>query len=376
MNTHSIKRGRALLCLSAFCGGLVFYAPIATFYRQARGIDIFQITTIESISLGVAMALEVPWGYVAERLGYKKTLCISFFILALSKVVFWKADTFFLFLIERLLLAFANSGISGVDTAYLSRLDNRQRTYGLYQACSMAGLVLVSVVFPFFSDAVGQSGLLTVFSSFLSFLCILFLPEMHMARVERKGIHVPVFSLRLFRFLTAWALLSTVNQVVTVFLVQLCYEKVSLDVSHFSYPFLALSFVAILGNGSSSFVFGRHTKEAAFFCFSLALLGCTLLAFANDLAMVLVAVLLLRLGYSLFAPFSTSVQVRNSIGYDEATSLSIFQLYFSLIEIAMTPLFGYLAKTNIRSALLLGSVLCLIALVLVSRPRSLVLAET
>lgn len=55
----------------AFLQGMVFYAPIATLYRQSVGITILQITIIESISLIVQISLEVPFGVIADRIGYK-----------------------------------------------------------------------------------------------------------------------------------------------------------------------------------------------------------------------------------------------------------------------------------------------------------------
>ena len=62
------KRNIVLLCLITFLQGMVFYAAVATLYRQAAGLSIFEITAIEGISVAMALALEVPWGRIAERL--------------------------------------------------------------------------------------------------------------------------------------------------------------------------------------------------------------------------------------------------------------------------------------------------------------------
>lgn len=43
-----------------FFHGMVFYAPIATLYRQAHGVSVFQITLIESISMALCVLLEMP----------------------------------------------------------------------------------------------------------------------------------------------------------------------------------------------------------------------------------------------------------------------------------------------------------------------------
>lgn len=54
------KRNIALL-LAVYClQGMAFYSPIATLYRQAAGLDLLQIGFIESVCLGVMLALEIP----------------------------------------------------------------------------------------------------------------------------------------------------------------------------------------------------------------------------------------------------------------------------------------------------------------------------
>ncbi len=97
-----IKRNIIIMCAISLLQGMVFYAPIATLYRQAAGISIFQITIIESISMVLSMVLEVPWGIAADKIGYKKTLLICCGVYVVSKLVFWRADGFGMFLVERI----------------------------------------------------------------------------------------------------------------------------------------------------------------------------------------------------------------------------------------------------------------------------------
>ena len=84
-----IKRNIYLMYGISLLQGMVFYGPIATLYRQAAGVTVFEITLIESISLALCIALEMPGGVVADRIGYKNTLVISSLIYVVSKVVFW-----------------------------------------------------------------------------------------------------------------------------------------------------------------------------------------------------------------------------------------------------------------------------------------------
>ena len=183
------KIGIPLLCATAFLQGMVFYGPIATLYRQARGVSVFQITLIESISLACLIALEIPWGYVADRIGYRRTLAACNVLYFLSKIVFWRAEGFGGFLLERLMLSVVLSGFSGCDSAYLFSLAGEgesQKAFGAYEASATAGLVAASLLF---STAVGgdfdAAGFLTVLSYGAAMVLTFFLPEVPPPR--RRG---------------------------------------------------------------------------------------------------------------------------------------------------------------------------------------------
>lgn len=72
----------------ALLQGMVFYGPIATLYRQAQGVTVFEITVIESISLALGILLEIPWGMIADKIGYRKTMIFCSSLYFISKIVF------------------------------------------------------------------------------------------------------------------------------------------------------------------------------------------------------------------------------------------------------------------------------------------------
>ena len=51
-----MKKNRIILYAVAFLQGMVFYGPIATLYRQTRGVTLFEITAMESVSLALAVS--------------------------------------------------------------------------------------------------------------------------------------------------------------------------------------------------------------------------------------------------------------------------------------------------------------------------------
>lgn len=355
---------------SAFFSGMVFYAPVATLYRQARGLDLAQIALIEAICLSLTMALEIPWGYVADRIGYRLTLVISFFLLFVSKIVFFNAYSFSLFVLERILLALANSAASGVDTAYLARFESSQKTYGLYHAFQFAGLVMVACIFPFFKDVFASSAFWTIVTNGLAFVCIVLLP-----RERQQETKLPEHANASFWavagnvlkdwhfliFVASVSLLFSVNQIVTVFLVQVRYTQVGLVDSFFGYPFFALVIVSFL----SSLVSAKLTKSlgknnAMCLFFILAFLGVLLIAWQTEIIVVVLGALLLRFGASAAFPLAISVQANQAQGSQSATILSIYALVSEMIELALTVILGSLANRNLQCSLMVAGG-CLLA---------------
>ena len=88
------KRNIYLLCAITFLQGMVFYAAVATLYRQAAGLSVFQITAIEGISVALSMALEIPWGWAADRLGYRRVMILCNALFLVTKIIFWRAERY------------------------------------------------------------------------------------------------------------------------------------------------------------------------------------------------------------------------------------------------------------------------------------------
>ncbi len=163
-----MKKNLYVLYAMALLQGMVFYGPIATLYRQSQGVTVFEITVIESISLALCILLEIPWGMIADKIGYRKTMIFCSFLYFISKIVFWQATGFGGFLAERIMLSVVLAGYSGVDSSilYLScEGTDRQKAFGLYSSMSMAGLLIAAAVFSaFVGDDYRLAGLLTVIS--------------------------------------------------------------------------------------------------------------------------------------------------------------------------------------------------------------------
>ena len=61
-----MKRNVYIMYIISLLQGMVFYAPIATLYRTAQGLSVFQITITESLFFILCLLMEIPWGIIVD----------------------------------------------------------------------------------------------------------------------------------------------------------------------------------------------------------------------------------------------------------------------------------------------------------------------
>jgi len=368
-----LKRNRYLLYAISCLQGMIFYGPIATLYRQAAGVSVFQITLIESISLALCIALEIPWGLAAERIGYKTTMVLCSALYLVSKVVFWRAAGFGGFLAERVLLAVVMAGLSGVDVSILClscRPEDCHRAMSVYDLLNTAGLLAASLVYARF---VGQdyrmAALLTVCSYAAALLLTLPLREVRAPGRRKPAARDFAAALRaaagdrgLPAFLLATALLGETHQTITVFLSQLQYVRAGLQSAAIGYLYTGVTLAGLLGGFSARAARRLGERRLAALLFGAAAAACLTLAGTASAVWSAVAVLVLRAAFSLYQPLQAAVQNRRVTGPNRATALSVNSAFCSSVGVGANLAFGALAQRRLQSAMLLGAALCLAGL--------------
>lgn len=368
-----IKRNIYLLWGIALLQGMVFYAPVATLYRQAAGLGIFHITLIESISLWLTICLEIPWGWAADRIGYKKTMLICCFLYFVSKIVFWQAEGFCGFLLERILLSVVCAGLSGVDSAVLylsSGEEDSHRIFSIYENLGQLGILLAAGIYALWvGDRYRLAAFLTVLSYGAAAVLSFGLQEVsHKPEREevssggklffvlRKQIANP----RVLLLLAAVGLLNGSHQTITVFLSQLQYVRAGMKQEEISLAYILVNLVALAGGFSAVLRSKTGAKTMGTGLFILASVSCvTLGVFPLPLLSVL-AVVLLRLSFSLLQPLQMDLQNKLVTIRDRATALSMNAVVLDGLGIFLNLLFGKLAQENLSGAMYLGAVLCII----------------
>jgi MFS family permease len=360
----------------ALLQGMVFYGPIATLYRQAQGLSVFDITIIESISLVVMITLEVPWGYLADRIGYKRTILICNILYFISKIVFWKADGFVLFLAERLILSVVLSGLSGCDSAYLylsAGERDSQKVFGIYDAMYTVGLFFASIIFSVIvKNDYELSAFLTVVSYGIAMVLSLVLTEVKPKPSEHTSIckQFKVIASSMgenkgfILFLLAAALLAESSQTITVFLSQLQYLRSGILPQHMGYIFIIVTAAGLLSGYSYMLTAWLGEARTIKLLFSVACLSCAIVSLLTHPIIAVFGIVLLRASASLLVPLRMGIQNRQIKIPDRATMLSIYSIIMNMTAVGTNLVFGKLADINIKYAMTGGTLFCIIGLML------------
>lgn len=368
------KKNVWLMCAIALLQGMVFYGPVATLYRQANGITVFQITLIESISYLLCIAFEVPWGIIADKIGYKKTMSFCCIIYLVSKIAFWRSSGFCGFLLERILLSVVISGLSGVDTSILYLSCNEggsQKTFSIYNSLGLLGLLVSSFIFSAFVGAnYSVAALLTVGSYGIAMLLSFFLDEVK--SVEDQVVCLPDLRLLLSRiikdrkfisFLISVAFLSQTHQTITVFLNQIQYEKCGMSNSTIGYVYIIVTLCGLVGVFSAKLTLKIGDKRIGIAFYFAAIVSCVILAFAHTALVSVLGVLLLNMINSLYQPYQMELQNKHVLSANRATELSVYAMIVNCVSAGTSTLFGAIANINLETAFFFGAAICLVGLI-------------
>ncbi len=370
-----------LMYAITFFQGMVFYAPVASLYRQARGLTLGQIALIESISFLLSLALELPWGLIADRIGYRMTMIASCGTFFLSKLVFWQAWSFGAFLLERVLLSTAVAGLSGVTESilYLSCDPGKsQKVFGRCSAFGTAGLLSGAGLFSLcIGDDYSLAGLATVVSYGIAALLTLGIREVRAPEGMRRGqtkdfgrLFLETLKNRRFLLLlVAAALYNETLQTVTVWFNQNQYLRCGISVQAIGLIYLAVSAASLSSAFSQQVSYKLGPLALGAGAVFLSGFLCLVLVWTRSGLLSVSVVMAMSAGGALAGPLYSQVCNRQVHIADRATQLSIFAVISDVTSAGASLAYGRMADRSLSGAFCLGAAVCVFsgAAVLVCR---------
>lgn len=357
-------RNYRLLVLMACMQGIVFYAPVATLYRRAFGLDIQGLFLIESISWVATIALEAPWGRFADIFGYRLTLILGTALFLVSKIVFATASGFGGFLAERLLLAMALAALSGCTEAMLYRsvpAKDAAKAFGRWHAAESVGLFSASLAAPLlYTASMRFAAYGTIVSYAVALLCSLFLVDVHEAdagsgptttATSRAGIRHAVRLLvrdrGLVLFLAAAAVLGEAAQSATVFLAPLQYERAGIPAALYGLLFAMTQAAGLAAAASARVVAACGRRRAFQSLVAISAASLAALALSASAVISIAALIVLAAASAAFRPLSTTLQNEKAPGSSRATMLSVNAIVMELMAALINAGFGHVAAIGL-----------------------------
>lgn len=337
-----------------------------------------EIFIIESIALLLILVFEVPWGWFADRFGYKRTLIIVNSLYFVSKIIFYQAHGFEGFLLERVILALVIAGLSGCDAAliYASiKEEQAQSVFGRYSAIGTLGFLLAC----FFSSwivkiSIETTAFFTIFPYGMAMIFTLFLSEVESEKRENMKLKESVkqaFADRSIIFLVvAMALMVEIFQATTVFLNQLQYLKVGIPVHYFGWILAGIQVVRLF-SAKTKRVTDRWGNMSTLLILSMiVLVSCVGLLVTSQAVLSILAILLISVSLAIMGPVEMDLKNKSIHSSNRATILSIYSMIASLIGVGGNLIIGKAADYSVEMGFticaLMGG-LALIALFLFKR---------
>ena len=369
---NNYKKNLYIMCIAAFLQGLVFYGPIATIFRQYRGLNLYQIFLLQFIFTLSMILLEVPWGHFSDKFGYKKTLIVSYFLFFISKIVFYKSYNFYGFLLESIAVSMSISGISGCDSAliYLSVGEREsERAFSLYSAASAGGFFTASFLSTFMiKKSLDFPVLLTIFPYGIAFILIFFIKDVE---YDKKDISIKnsfkniAQNKNIFIFIIAIALIGETTHSICVFLNGPKYLNVGIDLKYFG---VLTAFMQIICLASAkSYKLSKNFGHRIVFNFLLFMITIASfwLAYSNSAIITIILIAVIEGAFALVQPLSLDIQNKSIKTADRATMLSMYAMISDVIASAANIAIGKAADISLEFSFTICGILSLAALIFI-----------
>lgn len=366
-----MKRNIIVFYVLAFLQGLVFYSSVSTLYKTSSGITLAQMGVMDGVLSVITVLFEVPWGIICDHIGYRKTLIISNFIYFLSKMVYFKANSFDMFLLERVLLGVAIAGLSGCDSALIYLSTDKEKAAGIFGKMSMfgtLGMCVASLSFSlFFKDNFRGAALWTVVAYFLASVMTFLLKDVKEEKKEREKTDIKELLrllLGIVPLLVAAALLTESTHMLSTFYNQLQYERAGIPVGCYGILYMVMQICA-LSTGMLEKLMKKISKEQLAELITVMALICSfaLIFVTSAILSVMIFALLLAVENMYFAILNT-FENESIHNLPRAPVLSLFSLVSNGVIFFADTSFGIAAEHSLNTAYILAGCFTAFSLIL------------
>jgi MFS family permease len=140
-------------CAYGFLKNLRFYEPFLMLFFLEKGLSFLQIGTLYAAREVCVNIVEIPSGVIADSLGRKRSMAVSFISYILSFLVFFAADSYWVLFLAMIVYAGGEAFRTGTHKAMIFDYLNmhnwghlKTHYYGHTRAWSQAGAALSALI--------------------------------------------------------------------------------------------------------------------------------------------------------------------------------------------------------------------------------------
>lgn len=309
-------------------------------------------------------------GRICDHFGYKKSLISCYGIYLLSKIIFYKAYGFSMFLLERVLLAITVSGLSGCDSSFLCLSANQEdstRIFGYFQACGTIGMIISSLIFSLYIKDIQLSALWTIFPYAFAFILSFFLEDLPLETTSHTSIKDCFIVLwkqkHFFLFLIASSFILETTHTITIFYSQLQYAISGIPVMYFGWISILMTIASLSSATIGKIIKYIKEKQLFYFFISLSFVTCLILSCTHNSYLSIICIMILTIIEAQFIPLSQSFCNQQVTHTSRITMLSLYSMITNIIAVITNMSFGIAGSHNIQCLMLLASLFCLISFI-------------
>ena len=377
MKPQNTRRNIPLMYLISFFQNIVLYASISTLYRQARGLTLSEYAIIDGLSYIFQLAFEIPFGMIADRIGYKKTLIISNGIHLLARLIFWQAFGFTSFLLERLFFSMAIAGLSGVDVSilYLScGRDESQKVFSRNSAIATAGMLTGSLIFTLFlSDNYEATAIGTVITHGIAFALSFFICDVKDAQPKdprptlgrlADTLKVTLKDRKFLLFILADALIAYGTWASRILLSQQKFMGLGLTERHIGWIEILLACLALSAVYSAVLTKKLGFKKFLLVCAVTIAVSAAVMGLTGNVLLAIFSSALIEVCYDFLPPLFNDLYSKRVTVSDRATQLSVYAMVGELFSFGISLAMSVVTARTDSGAFLVCAGMALVGLFL------------
>ncbi|MBI4973419.1 MFS transporter [Candidatus Roizmanbacteria bacterium] len=140
------------LSLIYFFSAFYLYLPFVTLYYQHRGLSLLQISSLQSIIIGITFFTNIPTGIFADKIGRKISIILSIGLQLLGEILFFFARSYPEFILIAIIAGIGFSFIIGTVSALTYETlkeEGKEGEMGKATGSRMATESLARIIAPF-----------------------------------------------------------------------------------------------------------------------------------------------------------------------------------------------------------------------------------